>query len=209
MTNYIDLTGKRFGKLTVIKLDHKEQRYYKNKKSGFYYYWLCKCDCGNYKVINREKLNSGNTKSCGCLHKEIMTIHGLSNSRLYRIYNKMKNRCYNTKNNYYHRYGARGITICNEWLKDKNKFFEWALNNGYKDDLTIDRIDNNKGYSPDNCRWTTIKEQSRNTCRVKKITYNGETHCISEWTEILGFSRTLISNRLDRGWSVERALSTY
>lgn len=143
---YLDITNQRFGRLTAIKRD-------KNSKRTK---WICKCDCGNIKSIQLTHLRSGATTSCGCYHKEvnhnIQTQHGMTKTSLYNRWKSMKQRCLNPNNKAYNNYGKRGITICDEWL-DYNNFYNWAINHGYKDDLQLDRIDNNKGYEPNNCRW--------------------------------------------------------
>ena len=129
-------------------------------------------------------------------------------NKLNTLLDHMKERCYNENSKSYARYGGRGITICDEWLRDSNAFKSWALSAGYREGLEIDRIDNNKGYSPDNCRWVTKKENARNTSRNKYITWNGETHALSEWCEILGVNYQTVNMRLFRGWSFEKAIST-
>lgn len=155
MSKLIDLTGQRFGRLVVVE---------RVGTDGRYPTWLCKCDCGNTIITRGTHLRRGDTQSCGCLHREtfIHKTHGGKCSRLYSIWRGMKTRCYNKNFAQYHNYGGRGITICAEWLHDFETFYDWAISHGYRDDLTIDRIDNDKGYSPENCRWVTIKAQQKN-----------------------------------------------
>ena len=134
--------------------------------------------------------------------------HGLAHTRIDNIYKAMVSRCYSKKNNRYARYGERGIAVCDEWLTDKRKFFEWAFANGYDDSLTLDRFDVNKGYSADNCRWVTQKEQQNNRSNNVHITLDGETHTISEWADITGIRAQTLWARLKMGWSIKRALTT-
>lgn len=153
MPPLIDITGKKFGRLTVIERADKGR-------------WHCKCDCGNETFTSGYQLRKGIAKSCGCYQKEISgekhRTHGYTKTRLYRIYYKMKERCYRPTNDNYKYYGGLGITICDEWLHSFETFKNWALSHGYNDNLTIDRINNELGYMPSNCRWITIQEQQRN-----------------------------------------------
>lgn len=133
--------------------------------------------------------------------------HGLRKTRLFRIWANMKSRCYNPNVRSYARYGGRGITVCEEWLKDFQTFFQWAVTHGYQDDLTLDRMDNDKGYSPDNCRWATAHEQRCNNSRTHLVTLNGVTLPLDEWSNRRGLNPKTVRDRLKRGWSYERALS--
>lgn len=170
--------------------------------------WKCLCDCGNEIVTGRNDLERGSCKSCGCYRREVthnrMTTKRFSNIRLYNVYDNMKARCYRPNNIRYKNYGGQGITICDEWLGKNgfDNFCEWSLANGYDPNLprgkcTIDRIDVNKGYSPQNCRWVDNVVQARNTRKNRWITINGETHCLAEWSEITGISRKTIAKRVD------------
>ena len=196
-----DLTGQRFGKLTVIDFAYR-----RNGKA----YWKCTCACGNERIVQGYDLASGHTKSCGCIRtidgKEPRYRHGRINTRLYKIWSNMKSRCKNPKFKYFKDYGGRGITYCKEW-DDFIMFEEWALKNGYSDNLTIDRINVNGNYEPDNCRWVDMKMQQRNRRSNHLLTYKGETHCINEWAEIFNISRETIKNRLGYGWPIEKVLT--
>jgi hypothetical protein len=200
---FIDLTGQRYGKFVVLSRCE-------NNKYGRAV-WLCKCDCGNIKQVAAADLRKGNTKSCGCLKVaravETNTTHEKSTTRLYKVWAGIKRRCYNTHEQNYFKYGGRGIIVCEEW-QSFEPFYEWAMSHGYRDDLTIDRIDVNGNYEPSNCRWATAKEQANNRRNSHLITYNGETHTMTEWGEIVGINAGAIWKRIKRGWSVEAALTT-
>lgn len=159
MGKLIDLTGQRFGRLVVLRRAGSDS----NKNAM----WRCQCDCGNTVITRGKHLRCGDTQSCGCLHQETFPgsgneKHGGKHSRLYNIWCAMKSRCYNLNAHNYKNYGGRGITVCAEWLHNFAAFRDWALSHGYQEGLSIDRIDNDKGYSPDNCRWATMKEQRHN-----------------------------------------------
>ncbi len=191
-----DITGNKYGRLTVLGLDS-----IRNRSS----YWLCLCECGNEKVVRNDCLKSGNTQSCGCLnHEHGRVIHGLVRTRLYRIYHAMKQRCYNPNANRYDRYGERGIRICDEWLNSFSAFAEWAISNGYADGLTIDRINNDGNYEPSNCRWVTQRVQMRNTSRNTIIEYNGERRILTDWCELYGVDTATAVQRIARGWTLDR-----
>lgn len=203
----VDLTGQKFGRLTVLERAENA----KDRKTR----WLCRCDCGNEIVVYGRYLRGGNTKSCGCYHREraktlgeANATHGLSHTRLYVIWSGMVRRCHNPKAQRYSDYGGRGISVCDEWRDDFLAFREWALSNGYQEDLSIDRMDNNKGYSPDNCRWATDAEQANNMTSNTMITFNGKTQNLKQWSHELGMSYTALVFRFKRGWPIEKAFST-
>lgn len=196
---FIDLTGQRFGRLVVVALSGQD------KHGGTK--WLCKCDCGSETVVLGGNLRRNHTTSCGCVHKETISTHGESKSRLYTIWTLMKRRCYFPSDSRYHRYGGRCIAVCEEWRDSFENFRDWATKNGYRDDLTIDRIDNNGNYCPGNCRWATRKEQQSNIGTNHLITHNGETLTVSQWAERIGVQPTTLFTRLRRHWSIERALN--
>lgn len=199
-----DLTGQKFGRLTVV-----ERSCDKIKRDRL---WICRCDCGNYSMVLGYHLKSGHTKSCGCLSPETTAKnhkkHGLYYTRLHTTWVNMKSRCYNCKDERYSSYGERGIAVCDEWRDNLNEFYNWAMANGYSDDLTIDRIDVNGDYCPENCRWIPMAEQSRNRRINRFLTHNGKTMLISDWAKETGIGRTTIDARLKRGWSVEKTLNT-
>ena len=204
-----DLCGQKFSYLTVIKRVTN-----KVTPSGSQLIcYECLCDCGNSTIVTKNHLITGHTKSCGCAKGELCKIHtikhGQAGSRLYHIYYDMRRRCLNPKDHEYHRYGKRGITVCNEWLGKNGfqNFYDWAITHGYQEDLTIDRINNDGNYEPDNCRWATNKQQMNNVCYNVRLTYNNETHTIAEWARILGLNQDTIQARIKYyGMSVEDAL---
>lgn len=204
----LDLTGKRFGKLVAIKRGEDELRKDGRHNSTF----ICQCDCGNIVRVVSSRLKSGNTQSCGCLHKqktsEINKSHGMRNTRIYGIWCRMKQRCYNPNSIDYKEYGGRGISVAEEWKNSFENFMEWSMISGYSDNLTIDRKDNERGYSPDNCQWVSRSIQSNNKRNNRKISFNGKIQNISEWAKETGISRATIAKRIDiLGWSVEDALT--
>lgn len=191
-----DLTGKKFGKLEVIGVHDTGSR-----KT----YYVCRCDCGNVKVVRADALISGATKSCGCIKKEQdktnLTAnhkHKMSGTRIYETWQDMKRRCYNKQNARYDRYGGRGITVCDEWLNNFQSFYDWAISNGYSDDLTIDRIDNDGNYEPSNCRWSTAKEQCNNRGSNINITIGNATKSLRCWCEIFNVDYKKVHARYKR-----------
>ena len=194
-----DLTGMRFGRLTVLEFVPTE---------GSYSYWLCKCDCGNTKTIESYNLRSGHTTSCGCFHRSMflksVQTHKSTKTRLYKIYIGMKTRCYNKNSKSFHRYGGRGIKICDEWLKNFSVFSDWSLANGYSDDLSIDRIDTDGNYEPSNCRWVDTKTQSNNRSITIFVEFNGKEVSLSEASKLSGIPHTILDCRYRRGDRGER-----
>lgn len=199
-----DLTGKRFGRLIVI--DRADD--YITPGSGRHRpQWNCKCDCGNMTVVRSTCLKGGITRSCGCLNKEIVgnnaRKHGGFGTRLYNVWDSMRERCNTPTDSAYHNYGGRGITVCREW-NDFAAFREWALAAGYDENAprgqyTLDRIDVNKGYSPDNCRFITMAEQARNKRNTPYYEFNGEVRNLKEWAEATGIKYETLFNRYKRG----------
>ena len=211
MKNFEDLSGKKFGKLTVIKLDHREIRN-DGKRNRYFNHWLCQCECGNECIIIGNYLKKGSTISCGCYRKELsknkLYKHGLSNTRLHKIWSGIKQRCYAKYSKDYKNYGQRNIIMCDEWKNDFKKFYDWAIDNGYKDNLTIDRIDNDGNYEPNNCRWATLEEQANNMRNNHLLTFNNKTQTMSQWAKEYNMSKYLLQHRIASNWSVERALTT-
>lgn len=204
MTKLIDLTGQKFGRLTVIERDISVP-----KEKGVY--WRCECDCGNYKSVKSGNLTTKNRgiKSCGCLLEEVRKKDSFHKSKLYKVYHQIKYRCYDRNATDYNYYGGRGITMCAEWLNNGYAFYEWAMASGYKDGLTIDRIDVNGNYEPDNCRWITMKEQSNNRRSNHFITYKGKTQSLKKWAEEYEIDYYKLKNRINQlHWNIEKALST-
>ena len=205
MGNLIDLTGKRFGKLTVIKKHNQD-------KWGCWN-WLCKCDCGKESIVSGGHLRGMKTKSCGCSRKESKNFsHKMTGTRIYSIWQAMKSRCYYEKSEIFKYYGGRGIKVCDEWKNSFISFYEWSMKNGYDENAergqcTIDRIDVNGNYEPNNCRWATIKQQANNTRRNHFIEYNGKTQTVSQWANELGVEPDSIFNRLQKGFTEEEALT--
>ena len=165
-------------------------------------HWLCECDCGEQKVVSRTNLMSGSTISCGCYNREAAGqrayVHGCSNTHLYEIWHGMRQRCSNTNKMYYDRYGGRGIYVCDNW-NDFECFRDWAVTNGYEPGLTIDRINNNDGYYPENCRWVDWYTQHNNKSNNRRITYNGACDTMANWARKLGVNYGTLKYRVNAG----------
>lgn len=200
--------GDRYGMLTILAELPQE---------GYQRYFLCKCDCGNFKNIALASLRKKNsTKSCGCFAKTQASVfhkkHGMRNTRIYRTWINIRSRCYDELQPSYPNYGGRGIGVCDEWMVGFVPFYEWALSHGYKDDLTIDRIDMNGNYEPLNCRWVDYTVQANNKRNNHKYLFNGEMITIPEICRRLGLVDKFdtIKNRIiTLGWSLESSISEY
>jgi len=202
----IDLTGQKFGLLTVLSKSDKTR----GKRNRIA--WKCLCECGKEVLVVGEQLRYGVTKSCGCLKRKIAkdnhTKHGFANKeRLYTIWRHIRGRCSDKNDKRYKNYGGRGITVCDEWLNSYLSFRNWAMENGYNDNLTIDRIDVNGNYEPSNCRWATQKEQANNMTTNHLLELNGEIMNIKQWSERIGIKYMTILYRLKKGWSIKDALT--
>lgn len=195
-----NIIGNKYNKLTVLSFSH----YHKQPNGDNKEYYVCLCDCGKQKIVRKDMLIYGGVKSCGCLlyekSKENNKKHGLYKSRIYQIYYGMLQRCYNTKNIKYDVYGGRGISVCDNWKNDFKNFYVWASNNGYNENLTLDRIDNDGNYCPENCRWTSKAVQSANrrpksnsygVCYCKKIKRYRSRICINNKTVFNKYYKTL------------------
>lgn len=190
-----DLTGQRFGRLTVIEFVPNDREHS---------YWKCRCDCKKETIICGRDLKKEHTKSCGCLQREKITKHGGNGTRLYSIWNDMRYRCNNPNVKAFKYYGGRNISVCDEWEKDFATFRDWAMANGYDDTLTIDRIDVNGNYEPSNCRWVDMKTQLRNTRRNIYIEYQEKQVSLAEAAELAGIEYGVIGNRYHRGNTGEK-----
>lgn len=187
--------GQRFNNLTIIGVDHTEEYRSPNGRNLKKKYYKCLCDCGKETIVYQGKIISGQTKSCGCISKK----HGMWDTRLYNIWRGMIKRCCLKTNRDYYRYGERGISIFEEWKKDFKLFYEWSIQNGYKEGLTIDRINNDEGYFPQNCRWATQKEQANNKRTNVFVYIDGEKKTIKEWSEKIGVPPWRMYQRKSRG----------
>lgn len=192
-----DLTGKIFGRWTVLE---------RKGRVKTQQMWLCRCECGTTKEISHTSLVCGKSLSCGCYHKNEMkerqTTHGMSKSRIYSIYYNMKRRCNNPNDKRFKDYGGRGIKICKEWEESFTSFFQWSALNGYDETKSIDRIDNDKGYSPDNCRWTTIEFQRNNKRNTVYFEILGHKLSLKQWCDYMGWNYSKYSARNARGTTV-------
>lgn len=202
MYYFKDLSGQKFGKLLVIS--RCENKLLKCGRSLIQ--WNCVCDCDSTKIIKTTTalLRIGKTH-CGCIKRIYHghPTHGLTNTRLFTIWSGIIQRCNNPNHVGYSKYGGRGIKLCDEWFDKFEAFYEWANNNGYNEKLSLDRIDNDKGYYPENCRWSTPSEQQRNRRDNSILTYNGETKLLQDWCRIFGMSRRTIYWRIKHNYPIE------
>lgn len=206
--------GKRYGRLVVI--ERTTDHIYKSGRREAR--WKCLCDCGNETAVMGGNLSSGNTTSCGCHKLETLgnarRTHGKTRSRLYKVWDGMKERCYNPKNGAFGRYGGRGIEVCDEWKHDFAAFEKWAFDNGYnplasRGECTLERKNTNGNYAPENCCWATSVEQANNKRNNRLITFSGETKTLAQWSRSTGLPVTTVESRLNKhGWPVEKALTT-
>ena len=206
MSKKINLIGQKFGRLKVVEQSNNLH----NRIA-----WLCKCNCGNYKVVTSTDLKTNKVRSCGCLRKETTikttqknATHHLTNTRLYKIWNSMKQRCYYKKQKEYNNYGGRGIKVCDEWKKDFMSFYNWAIQNGYDENKTtkeqsIDRIDVNGNYEPNNCRLTTMKKQQNNRSNNRYIYYKNKKYTIAELSYKLNINYATLLWRINNNWKEE------
>ncbi len=217
MVNKVNVKiGDKYNKLTIIE----DLGYHTTTGGNKLRIMKCKCECGNIKNVLLNELRTGKTKSCGCYNLEKagehLSTHNLSGTRLYSIWKDMKKRCFNKNTTNYDDYGGRGITVCEEWASDYKQFHDWSINNGYNDKLSIDRIDVNGNYEPNNCRWVTSKVQNSNTRKQKEfiaISPEGKSYThkvISQFAELHNLERRQISDCLNgkqkshRGWTFKR-----
>lgn len=214
MGKYSNLVGQTFDWLFAEEYLGKD----KNREDRY----KCLCKCGNYTTRSGRSLCDENFHSCGCHYSERAKRwwaegkmdsthsikHGMAHSNLYKTWGNIKGRCFNSNHPLFVYYGGRGITMCDEWKNDFMMFYQWAINAGYHKGLTIDRIDNDGNYCPENCRWVTMKEQSINKRNTMMIEFNGVTKSLKEWSDELGFKREVLRSRLNHGWTIEEALTT-
>ena len=199
---FIDLTNKTFYNLKVIS---------RAPNKGQKVMWNCICKCGNHTIASGTNLKLGKIRSCGCFKIEQLvkrsTTHNQRHTNLYQVWKGIKQRCLNHNSSSYKNYGGRGITICEDWKNNFTSFYEWSMANGYKKGLTIDRIDNNSNYCPENCRWTDIITQANNKRVNKYITINGKVDTLSNWLKFYNIGKTKYYNRLKKGFSEQEALT--
>lgn len=199
MSHFIDITGNKYNRLTVLE----------RVEGTTPATWRCICDCGNITFVRGQNLKSGAVKSCGCLLHEKHNTHHLSQTKIYHIWHAMINRCYYKKGKAYKNYGGRGIKVCEDWKKSFDSFYAWSIDNGYQEGLSIERINNNDDYKPTNCKWIKRSEQAQNRRRNYSVTINGVTKNLTEWCIEYGVDYGLVHNRCHKlHWDFEKALTT-
>jgi len=200
-----DIAGEKYGRLTATSMAPSRR----DSDGAIRAYWNCVCECGTTIVVMQKSLTTGNTKSCGCLQREVATrrctTHGLSGTRSHRIWEGMLTRCYNEHHHSYQYYGARGITVCHRWRVSFEAFFEDM--GEAPEGMSLDRIDNSKGYGPENCRWATHRQQMNNTSRNRTLTLGGDTATVSQWSRRTGIPLQTLLRRIRSGWTTERVLT--
>lgn len=202
MSKLVDLTGNRYGDLVVVKRAE-------NAPGGIAV-WECLCDCGQTTLVRGNNLKRGAVKSCGCRRSKVKPTlrHGMSKTRLYREWAAIKRRCYLKTDPSYKNYGGRGIGMCDSWKNSFELFAKWATNNGYSDELTIERINVNGNYCPENCKWIPWSEQQGNRTYCRFYTYNGETKNLVEWCKQFNLPYGTVHNRIYKlKWTFQRAIS--
>lgn len=206
-----NLIGQKFNRWTVIGEGTSRLYKHKNYENGYpQRYWLCKCECGTIREVSENSLINGKTKSCGCFQKEVtksfLYTHKKSKTRIYGIWCSIKERTRNNNSTSFVNYGGRGISVCEEWSNSFDSFYKWSMENGYNENLSIDRINVNGNYEPSNCRWIAMDEQARNKRNTVYITYNGQTFNVHDWSFLVGVPESLIKSRYHSGWNPEDIL---
>lgn len=214
----VDIAGQRFNRLVAVCYSHIKEYPRSGRNTTLKQpYWVFQCDCGSKVTLSVSSVKAGGSMSCGCWRREASRINNTTHgqacsstgdaSRLYRIWAQMKRRCSLPTVKSYHRYGGRGIRVCDEWTNSFVTFEQWALANGYKSNLTLDRRDNDGHYEPDNCRWVTMVVQANNRKTSKLVVYHGETMTVAELARLEDINQATLRYRLSHGWSVEDAVS--
>lgn len=201
MANRFGKPGEKYGYLSIVK----EAERYVSPAGHEKRRVVCECECGSTAIVHLQSLRTGNTVSCGCYGRDRKVTHGLSATPTWQSWRSMCKRCLDPNNSDYHNYGGRGITVCQQWMQSFEAFLE---DMGYRpDNCSLDRVDNDGNYEPNNCRWATRSEQQRNRSDNHSLTYNGKTFCIAEWAEVTGLPHWSIRYRIKQGWTVGNALT--
>lgn len=188
-----------YNKLTLLHRLHNVKKQHPR--------YLCICDCGNLYIGDIYDIKNGHTTSCGCARKGINKTHGFRYTRQYEVWCGIKKRCYNSKSKSYKNYGGRGITMCDEWKNDFKAFYDWSIENGYKDNLSIDRIDVNGNYEPSNCRWVDRLTQANNKRDTRWVTFNSKTQSLSDWCRELNLNYRRCLYRLNHNYEVKEVFN--